>query len=130
MKTDKTINYTKKSVKLAFSIYGAKDCFNFSRDVVRILGFPKFISIRMKDSSHLAIVPSDVKEPLSFSVPQNLFSSKNGQLRITSKSFVTTILYKNNLDKNTTYIIEGFYSEKENVVFFNLENKRIFSNKK
>jgi len=125
METDKTINYIKKSVRLSFSIYGAKDSLNISRDVIRILGFPKFVSIRIKDKNHFAVVPSDVKEQMSFSVPKNLFTTKSGQFRITSKGFVTTILARNNLDKNVTYIVKGTYSEKENVVFFNMENHRI-----
>ena len=125
METDKTINYIKKSVRLSFSIYGAKDSLNISRDVIRILGFPKFVSIRIKDKKHFAVVPSDVKEQMSFSVPKNLFTTKSGQFRITSKGFVTTILARNNLDKNVTYIVKGTYSEKENVVFFNMENHRI-----
>jgi len=125
METDKTINYIKKSVRLSFSIYGAKDSLNISRDVIRILGFPKFVSIRIKDRNHFAVVPSDVKEQMSFSVPKNLFTTKSGQFRITSKGFVTTILARNNLDKNVTYIVKGTYSEKENVVFFNMENHRI-----
>ncbi len=125
MEMDKTINYIKKSVRLSFSIYGAKDSLNISRDVIRILGFPKFVSIRIKDRNHFAVVPSDVKEQMSFSVPKNLFTTKSGQFRITSKGFVTTILARNNLDKNVTYIVKGTYSEKENVVFFNMENHRI-----
>ena len=125
MEMDKTISYIKKSVRLSFSIYGAKDSLNISRDVIRILGFPKFVSIRIKDRNHFAVVPSDVKEQMSFSVPKNLFTTKSGQFRITSKGFVTTILARNNLDKNVTYIVKGTYSEKENVVFFNMENHRI-----
>ncbi|MBP3847271.1 hypothetical protein J6I39_05940 [bacterium] len=125
METNKTINYIKKSVRLSFSIYGAKDSLNISRDVIRILGFPNYVSIRIKDKSHFAVAPSDVKEQMSFSVPKNLFTTKSGQFRITSKGFVTTILARNNLDKNVTYIVKGTYSEKENVVFFNMENHRI-----
>ena len=125
METNKTINYIKKSVRLSFSIYGVKDSLNISRDVIRILGFPNYVSIRIKEKNHFAVVPSDVKEQMSFSVPKNLFTTKSGQFRITSKGFVTTILARNNLDKNVTYIVKGSYSEKENVVFFNMENHRI-----
>lgn len=130
METNKTINYIKKSVRLSFSIYGAKDSLNISRDVIRILGFPKFITIRIKDKSHFAVVPSGIKEQMSFAVPKNLFNTKSGQFRIASKGFVTTILAENNLDKNVTYIIKGDYSETENAVFFSMENYRIVINGK
>lgn len=130
MQTDKTITSNKKYVRLTFSIHGAKDSLNISRDVIRILGFPKFVSIRIKDKKHFAVVPSDDKEQLSFSVPKNLFNTKSGQLRITSKGFVTTILARNNLNKNVTYVVKGIYSDKENVVFFNMENHRIVIDRK
>ena len=62
-------------------------------------------------------MPCDVKEFMSFLVPLNLFSDKNGQFKITSKDFITSTFCKNNLDINKSYLIAGDYSEKENVVF-------------
>jgi hypothetical protein len=96
--------------------------------MIRILGFPKYVSLRIKDNKYIAILPCDVKESMSFLVPTNLFDGKNGQFKITSKAFITTTFNNNNLDINKSYIISGDYSEKENVIFFNIENKKVIIN--
>lgn len=118
----------KKYIRLTFSIYGKADCFHISKDTVRMLGYPNYICLKIKNNNALVILPSEAKEVMSFIIPKNLFSSSSGQFRVTSKSFVTEILTQNNLSKDKTYLISGKYSEKENAVFFNINNAKIFHN--
>ena len=120
----------KRHVRLNLSLYGKSNSIHICRDIIRILGFPKYISLKIKGNKYIAILPCDVKEFMSFLVPLNLFSDKNGQFKITSKDFITSTFCKNNLDINKSYLIAGDYSEKENVVFFNMENHRIIINGK
>ena len=62
---------------------------------------------------------------MSFRVPQDLFSNENEQFVITSKSFVSEILLYNNLNNESTYRLLGYYSEKENAMFFNMNNIQV-----
>lgn len=123
-----TAKLHKKCVRLVLSLYGKANSIHISRDIIRILGFPRYISLRIKDKKYIAILPSNVKEPMSFLVPKSLFDGKNGQFRITSKGFITTIFNDNDLDTNRTYLITGDYSEKENAIFFNIKNRKIIIN--
>ena len=122
--------FSKKHVKLNLSLYGKSKSIYISKDIIRILGFPKYVSLRIKDNKYIAILPCDIKEPMSFLVPHNLFDSKNGHFKITSKGFITTIFKKNNLNIEKSYVISGDYSEKENAIFFNIENKQEIINDK
>ena len=62
---------------------------------------------------------------MSFRIPQGLFSNENVQFIITSKSFVSGILAGNNLNYENTYRLLGYYSEKENAMFFNMNNIQV-----
>ena len=119
-----TTKLSKRHIRLNLSLYGKSNAIHICRDIIRILGFPKYISLKIKGDKYIAILPCDVKEFMSFLVPQNLFIGKNGQFKITSKGFITSTFRKNNLDMNKSYLITGDYSEKENAIFFNLENNR------
>ena len=119
-----TEKLSKRHVRLYLSLYGKSSCIHICRDIIRILGFPKYVSLRIKGSKYIAILPCDVKESMSFLVPKNLFEGKNGQFKITSKAFITSTFKNNDLDISKSYLITGDYSEKENVIFFNIENNR------
>lgn len=120
----------KRHIRLNLSLYGRANSIHICRDIIRILGFPKYVSLKIKGDKYIAILPCDVKEFMSFLVPENLFSSKFGQFKITSKGFITTIFKKNNLNIEKSYVISGDYSEKENAIFFNIENKQEIINDK
>lgn len=93
------------------------------RNLVRILGSPKYICVRVnKDFTSLILRPCEATDPMSFKVPENLFTDKGSRFRITSKSFVRGLLDKNGYAENCTYAFKGIYSEQYNTVFVSLEN--------
>ncbi len=115
----------KKYINLAISISGKNYTIRVFKDVIRILNCPKYICLKIKNNDAIAILPSSIKEPMSFRVPQDLFSNENEQFVITSKSFVSGILLYNNLNYESTYRLLGYYSEKENAMFFNMNNIQV-----
>lgn len=121
----------KKYINLAILISGKSYTIRVFKDVIRILNCPKYICLKIKNNEAIAILPSDIKEPMSFRIPQGLFSNENVQFIITSKSFVSGILAGNNLNYENTYRLLGYYSEKENAMFFNMNNIQVIKyNKK
>lgn len=112
----------KKYINLAISISGKNHTIRVFKDVIKMLNCPKYICLKIKNNDAIAILPSDIKEPMSFRVPQDLFSNENEQFVITSKSFVSGILLNNNLNYGSTYRLLGYYSKKENALIFNMNN--------
>lgn len=118
---------SKKSVKLRISFYGRQNCVQVGKDVVRVLGAPKYITLRVnRDMSSVLIESAEEKHKLSFKVPEDLYANNNAQMVINSTSFVIGIMTHNDLDLGGTYQIEGIYSEKNNAVIFNFADAALF----
>ncbi len=113
-------NYYSNRLTATFS--GSNNAIVFSKAVVRTLGYPAFVSIRVtEDLTSLAVVPSEAKEVLSFRVPEKLFEQKP-VFRIYSKPFLDCVMPINHLERMGTYICEGRYNQDQNVVVFSLAN--------
>ena len=123
---------SKKSAKLRISFYGRQKCVQIGKDVVRVLGAPSYLSIRINPEFDSILVESaEEKHKLSFKVPEDIFKNKNRQMVISSISFVNGVMTQNELDLKETYQIEGVYSEKNNAVVFDIRNARkYFAGKK
>ena len=123
-------NGSKKTVKLRISIYGKQNCIQIGKDVLRILGAPLFICLKInKEMNSIVVEPAQEKTALSFRVPDGiLFNHK--QMIITSASFVIGLMAMNDLDFNETYQIDGIYSEKNNATVFNIHNSKLYVPKK
>lgn len=120
----KEIDKQKKSgeYRLTASLYSKEYRIYFAKDVLRALGKPRYICIKVnKDMSSFIITPCEGKAYLSFQVPDNLFDVNGVKMRIGSQGFVLDLLLKNGLDIGQTYRVDGVYLEKYNAVAFNMK---------
>ena len=91
--------------------------------LITALGDPDYIGWRInKDRDSFIIFPCDSKDPLSFKVPDGLHGHHGKQMRITSKSFITEIFEKNDLNIHKNYMIPGTHVPEKNCVVFNLSD--------
>lgn len=118
---------TKKSANLRISFYGRQNCVQVGKDVVRVLGAPPYIAIRINPELDSILFESAVeKHRLSFKVPDDLCLNSNRQMVINSTAFVTGLMLHNNLDITETYQMEGVYSEKNNAVVFKIKDAKLY----
>lgn len=111
-----------KPLHLNITVKGARNRIYISKDVIRALGIPPYICIKInEDMSSLAIQPGEEKEYMSFKVPEKLFDSHKHEFAVHSKSFVYTLLSANKLDTAKNYPIHGICSQLENAIVFKLK---------
>lgn len=116
-------DYDKLRNSLYITISGKDNRITVWRDIVRILGFPKFICVRVNtERTSILLKPCDEKDVMAFRVPDDLFTAPNGKFRIASKDFVRDILVENGYDSSISYSFKGYYSAKINSVIIPLEN--------
>ena len=110
-----------RPIKLTLSLSGCDRRINIGKDVVRVLGVPQYVCIKVnEDLSSIAVLPCEEKEYMSVKVPEKLFTDKKSKLRITSKSYVNQLLTTNGMDPAGTYVFQGVLSGNSNAVVFNL----------
>ena len=121
-------NGNKTKASLMVSIQARKSTIHIGKDVIRVIGAPGYVSLKVNQGmDSFIVVPSTEKEPMSFKVPDNLMFDHNKMLRVSSQSFVIGLLAMNDLDFNHTYRVWGTYSEKNNAVVFNMADIQIYS---
>lgn len=114
----KPMNITRE-IRVEISIQGKRDAVGIGKDVIRLLGSPSHVSLKVnEDGSKMVIAPCDADDVMSFKTPDKLFSDHRCVFRITSKSFVHDIMTCNNMERELSYTIPGMYSEKQNVACF------------
>ncbi len=128
MNNNESTNTTDKELSpyILFQPYSCK--ITFGKDIIRSLGFPTHICLRVNESTNsVAVMPCKPEDVMSFKVPENLFTDHHTVFRISSKSFIFTLLMKYELDPKYNYEYKGIYSEKLKAVIFSLadENKTI-----
>lgn len=112
----------KKTLYMGVSIQGRWSDIQISKDVIRALGEPSHICLRVNDANHsLAICPCDAAEVLSFKTPDGFLTERYKKFRIHSTQFVKGLLQENQLDEGKTYSLIGTYSEKNNAVVFSFD---------
>ncbi len=115
----------KNTVRLDVSIYGRESVINIGKDVLRVLGAPENVCLKVSQGMEsFVVMPCGEKDVLSFHVPDDFMSNSRRQMKVTSRSFVTGLLAMNDLETDHTYKISGAYSEKNNVVIFNMSDIR------
>ncbi len=120
-------NGTKRKANLLVSIHGRKSVIHIGKDVIRVIGAPSYVSLKVNQDMHsFIVVPSAEKEPMSFKVPDNIMFDNNKMLRVSSQPFVISLLAMNDLDAYHTYRVMGIYSEKNNAVIFNMADIQIY----
>lgn len=110
------------------SFKGKGNCIRIGKSVVRLLGNPSHISIKVNDALDIVVVfPCDEDEIMSFKVPQNLFLSHEHSMRIHSKRFVHALMEMNEMDITRTYTVTGEYTEADNSMIFRLTDKVVWN---
>ncbi|MGN1373231.1 MAG: hypothetical protein ACI4VK_04185 [Candidatus Coproplasma sp.] len=97
-----------------------------SKDVVKCLGFPTHICLRINETTNsFAIIPCEPDDVMSFKVPEKLLTDHHCVFRIHSKQFMFNLVLKYDLDIKNVYNCKGIYSPKMNAVIFSLEQDNL-----
>lgn len=120
----------KKNSGIELSLQGARNCISIGKGVIRALGKPSHISLKISDShDSISVFPCDEDDVMSFRVPDKLFIDHRCVMRINSKQFVQGIMNTNDLDSTQTYILSGDYLQSQNVTVFSLVEGVVQRNK-
>ena len=112
---------------LFVSISGKINAINLTKDVVRLLGIPAYVCLKInKAMDSFLLMPGVQDEYMSFKVPEGFCYKRHVNMRMISRSFIYELMKANNLDTTQTYRIDGVYSEKHNAVIFNMEECSLF----
>lgn len=113
---------------VAISIYGNKNTIHIWRNVLRLLGFPKYFAIRKdKPNKRILVMPCKDKDILSFKLHEDFISNNDSKVTIHSKPFILDIMNSNKLDITKTYIINGKYLDNQNLAVFNVNDAVLFT---
>ncbi len=116
---DRSWRSNKTNPFLRISLQGRNNRLQVGKDVLRVLGAPRFITFRVnKQMDSILIECVEERHNLSFKVPAAVMEGSEKQMYITSESFVMGLMVRNGLDVTKTYEIPGLYSEKHNAVVF------------
>ena len=110
-----------KTGAIELSIQGARCCIGVGKGVIRALGSPTHVTMKISDAhDSLSMFPCDEDDVMSFRVPVRLFSDHSCVMRINSKRFVHGLMRSNNMDVTRTYTLTGEYVPDKNVAVFSL----------
>ncbi len=119
-----------KNSGIELSLQGARNCISIGKGVIRALGKPSHISLKISDThDSISVFPCDEDDVMSFRVPAKLFIDHRCVMRINSKQFVQGIMNTNDLDSTRTYILSGNYIQSQNVAVFSLVEGVVLRNK-
>lgn len=106
---------------IELTLQGARCCISVSKGVIKALGKPSHVSIKISDNhDSLSIFPCDEDDVMAFKVPVKLFTDHKCVMRINSKRFVHGIMKTNQMDISKTYVLSGEYLEEKNTAVFSL----------
>lgn len=117
--------------KIEISIQGYQNVISIGKDVVRLLGSPTYVCLRIHtDGSRIILAPCAADDVMSFKVPENLFKNHRTVFRLHSKQFVHSLMMENGMDRTLSYTVPGFYNEKQNVACFDLKENRLYDQRR
>ena len=106
---------------IEMTLQGARCCISIGKGVIKALGKPSHVSIKISDSrDSLSIFPCDEDDVMAFRVPLKLFIDHRCVMRINSKQFVHGIMRTNQMDTSKTYVLSGEFLEEKNTAVFSL----------
>ena len=106
---------------IEMTLQGARCCISIGKGVIKALGKPSHVSIKISDSrDSLSIFPCDEDDVMAFRVPLKLFTDHRCVMRINSKQFVHGIMRTNQMDTSKTYVLSGEFLEEKNTAVFSL----------
>ena len=115
-------NKEKKEYCPRITIDGRKECISIGRDVIRVLGYPNYISILKNDAQKaIAITQSQSREVLSFKVPEGFPDEKKKMFRVYSQAFTSDLMEAYQLDRTQSHAFLGRYVKEYDAVVFSLE---------
>lgn len=89
---------------IEMTLQGARCCISIGKGVIKALGKPSHVSIKISDShDSLSVFPCDEDDVMAFRVPLKLFTDHRCVMRINSKQFVHGIMRTNQMDTSKTY---------------------------
>lgn len=110
-----------KGYQIEMSLQGARNCISIGKGVIKALGTPTHVSLKISDShDSISVFPCDEDDVMSFRVPTKLFSDHRCVMRINSKRFIHGIMSANDLDITKTYTLSGEYLKDMNIAVFSL----------
>ena len=105
------------------TIDGRQDCISIGRDVIRVLGYPEYISILKNDLQNtIAITQSQSREVLSFKVPDGFPDGRRKMFRVYSHAFTSGLMDAYELDRSKSYSFVGQYIKDFDAVIFSLKS--------
>lgn len=106
---------------IEMTLQGARCCISIGKGVIKALGKPSHVSIKISDShDSLSVFPCDEDDVMAFRVPLKLFTDHRCVMRINSKQFVHGIMRTNQMDTSKTYVLSGEFLEEKNTAVFSL----------
>lgn len=115
-------NKGKKECCPRITIDGRKECISIGRDVIRVLGYPNYISILKNDvQKTIAITQCQSREVLSFKVPEGFPDEKKKMFRVYSQAFTRDLMEAYQLDRAKSHAFLGWYVKEYDAVVFSLE---------
>lgn len=112
-------NSDSRSYNIEVTFHGAENRLSIGKDVIRALGAPSHVSIKISDSHDaISISPCDEDDAMAFKVPERFFSDHRCIMRINSMRFVHGIMRANHMDVGRTYKVKGKYMDFQNTAVF------------
>lgn len=103
------------------TLQGARNCISIGKGVIRALGEPSHVSLKISDNhDSLSVFPCDEDDVMAFRVPVKLLIDHHCVMRINSKRFVHGIMRSNGMDITRTYTLSGEYLKDKNIAVFSL----------
>ena len=116
-----SLNLSMTMYPIELTLQGARCCISVSKGVIKALGKPSHVSIKISDNhDSLSVFPCDEDDVMAFRVPVKLFTDHKCVMRINSKRFVHGIMKTNQMDISKTYVLSGEYLEEKNTAVFSL----------
>lgn len=110
-----------KTYIIEMTLQGARNCISVGKGVIRALGEPSHVSLKISDNhDSLSVFPCDEDDVMAFRVPVKLLIDHHCVMRINSKRFVHGIMRSNNMDITRTYTLSGEYLKDKNTCVFSL----------
>lgn len=117
---DKQVSEDKGYV-IEMSLQGARNCISIGKGVIRALGAPTHVSLKISDThDSISVFPCDEDDVMAFRVPTKLLKDHRCVMRINSKRFIHGIMRANDLDITKTYTLSGEYIKDKNTAIFSL----------
>jgi len=112
-----------KAYVIEMTLQGARNCISIGKGVIRALGEPSHVSLKISDThDSLSVFPCDEDDIMAFRVPVKLLVDHHCVMRINSKRFVHGIMRTNNMDITKTYTLSGEYLKDKNTAVFSLSD--------